>query len=334
MEGRGAMSASFSYFLNARFLSTFTKKNQKGEKSVRKINAVFEGGGVKGIAFAGAITEFEQHGFSWRRVAGTSAGAIVASLVAAGYRADELNGLMKEFDYMALQKKQGIARIPGIGPWLNLWMKKGIYSADYLYNWMDIHLSAKNIRVFGDLPPNTLKVIASDITDGRLLVLPDDAERIGLCPQSLSIALAVRMSASLPFYFEPVIVQRKGMPVYIVDGGILSRFPLWLFEDDNESHYPTIGFRLSASYETKPYGIHTLPEYMNAMVKTMIQAHDQRYIDKQHAARTVFIPTEGIPAAKFDITEVEREWLYQSGIAAAKQFMGRMHLLRLKRKTS
>ncbi|GED12965.1 hypothetical protein AM501_14195 [Aneurinibacillus migulanus] len=301
---------------------------------MKRINAVFEGGGVKGIAFVGAITEFEQRGFSWHRVAGTSAGAIIASLVAAGYHAGELNELMKGFDYMALQKKQGLARIPGIGPWLNLWMKKGIYSADYLYNWMDIHLAAKNIHVFGDLPPDTLKVIASDITDGRLLVLPDDAERIGLCPRSLSVALAVRMSASLPFYFEPVIVQREGMPVYIVDGGILSRFPLWLFEDDNELYYPTIGFRLSASYETKPYQIHTLPEYMNAMLKTMMQAHDQRYVEKQHAARTVFIPTEGIPAAKFDITDTEREWLYESGVMAAKQFMGRMPLLRLKRKTS
>ncbi|GEN32840.1 MULTISPECIES: patatin-like phospholipase family protein [Aneurinibacillus] len=301
---------------------------------MKKIDAVFEGGGVKGIAFVGAITEFERRGFGWNRVAGTSAGAIIASLVAAGYRADELNELMKGFDYMALQKKQGLARIPGIGSWLNLWVKKGFYSGDYLYNWMNIHLAAKNVHVFGDLPSGTLKVIASNITDGRLLVLPDDAEQLGLCPRSLSVALAVRMSASLPFYFEPIIIRRQGLPVYVVDGGILSRFPLWLFEENSQSCYSTIGFRLSASYETKSYRINTLPEYMNAMLKTMMQAHDQRYIEKQHAARTVFIPTEGIPAAKFDITEEERKWLYQSGEAAAKQFMIRLPSLRIKRKTS
>ncbi|MFT9848067.1 patatin-like phospholipase family protein [Aneurinibacillus sp. REN35] len=301
---------------------------------MKKIDAVFEGGGVKGIAFVGAIAEFERRGYSFCRVAGTSAGAIIASLVAAGYRADELNELMKGFNYMALQKKQGMARIPCIGTWLNLWIKKGMYSADYLYNWMDAQLAAKKIHTFGDLPEGALKVIASDITAGRLLVLPDDAKQLGLLPQSLSVALAVRMSASLPFYFEPVILQKQGVPVYVVDGGILSRFPLWLFEEDSQSCYPTIGFRLSANYDTKAYKTNTLPEYVNAMLKTMMQAHDQRYIDKQHAARTVFIPTEGIPAAKFDITEEERTWLYQSGEAAARQFMTRLPSLRLKRKTS
>jgi NTE family protein len=300
---------------------------------VKKIDAVFEGGGVKGIAFVGAVTEFERRGFEWNKVAGTSAGAIIASLIAAGYRANELNELMRDFNYMALQKKQGLTRIPGIGPWLTLWLKKGIYSGDYLYDWMDANLAVKNIRVFGDLPPGTLKVIASDITDGRLLVLPDDAEKIGMSPHSMSVALAVRMSASLPFYFEPVIVQRAGMPVYVVDGGILSNFPLWLFEGSDQLYYPTIGFHLSANYEVKPRKINTLPQYMNAMLKTMMQAHDQRYIDKQHAVRTVFIPTEGISAAKFDLSEQEREWLYKSGEAAAKQFMTRMPSLRLKRKT-
>jgi NTE family protein len=301
----------------------------------KKIDAVFEGGGVKGIAFVGAITEFERHGFSWNRVAGTSAGAIIASLLAAGYKADELNKVMHDFNYMALQKKQGLARIPYIGPWLNLWIKKGMYTADYLYNWMDTALAAKRIHTFDDLPPGTLKVIASDITDSRLLVLPDDAEKIGLSPQTLSVALAVRMSASLPFYFQPVIVRQKGAPVYIVDGGILSRFPLWLFEENSQLCYPTIGFRLSASSEVKPYPIRTLREYGNAMLRTMMQAHDQRYVEKQHAARTVFIPTEGIPAAKFDLTEEEREWLYKSGEMAARQFMIRMPGLRNKRtKTS
>ncbi|MBN6186035.1 patatin-like phospholipase family protein [Aneurinibacillus sp. BA2021] len=298
---------------------------------MKKMDAVFEGGGVKGIAFVGAIAEFERRGYGFYRVAGTSAGAIIASLVAAGYRADELNELMKNFDYMALQKKRGIARIPWIGTWLNLWIKKGMYSADYLYNWMAERLAARNIYTFGDLPAGALKVIASDITSGRLLVLPDDAEQLGLSPPALSVALAVRMSASLPFYFEPVILQKQGASVYVVDGGILSRFPLWLFEEDSQSCYPTIGFRLSASYDTKAYKTDTLPEYVNAMLKTMMQAHDQRYIDKQHAARTVFIPTEGIPAAKFDLTEEERAWLYQSGELAARHFMSRLPSLRLKK---
>lgn len=52
--------------------------------------AIFEGGGAKGYAHVGALKAAEERGISFRKVAGTSAGAIVAALVAAGYTADEL----------------------------------------------------------------------------------------------------------------------------------------------------------------------------------------------------------------------------------------------------
>ncbi|MCP4358563.1 MAG: patatin-like phospholipase family protein [Chloroflexi bacterium] len=51
---------------------------------------VFEGGGAKGLVFVGAMQAFEAAGHSFRRVIGTSAGAITATLLAAGYDADEL----------------------------------------------------------------------------------------------------------------------------------------------------------------------------------------------------------------------------------------------------
>jgi NTE family protein len=51
---------------------------------------VFEGGGAKGMAFAGALRVFTQAGHQHRRLIGTSAGAITATLVGAGYSADEL----------------------------------------------------------------------------------------------------------------------------------------------------------------------------------------------------------------------------------------------------
>ncbi|WP_047151473.1 patatin-like phospholipase family protein [Aneurinibacillus tyrosinisolvens] len=299
-----------------------------------KIDAVFEGGGVKGIGFVGAIQAFEQQGFRWNRVAGTSAGAIIAGLLAAGFTAEELRQLMKEFNYVALQKKQGIARIPFIGPWVNLWVCKGMYTGDYLYKWVEKQLRRKNVCTFGDLPAGSLKIIASDITDGRLLVIPDDLDKIGYDPSTFSVALAIRMSASLPFYLQPVILKNGNAPVYIVDGGILSKFPLWIFGENTELDYPTIGFRLSAGYEAEPYPISNFPDYVHAMLRTMMQAHDQRYVEKQHAARTVFIPTDGISTTKFDLTEEERDWLYESGNEAAHDFFTRLPALRKKRKTS
>ena len=52
-----------------------------------KADAVFEGGGVKGIGLVGAVAFAEEKGYRWVNLAGTSAGAIVAALLAAGYNA-------------------------------------------------------------------------------------------------------------------------------------------------------------------------------------------------------------------------------------------------------
>jgi len=69
------------------------------ERTGLKADAVFEGGGVKGIGFVGAIAVAEERGFTWQNVAGTSAGAIVATLIAAGYTAGEMREILSNLDY-------------------------------------------------------------------------------------------------------------------------------------------------------------------------------------------------------------------------------------------
>ena len=53
-------------------------------------DAVFEGGGVKGIGLVGAVAVAEERGYQWVNIAGTSAGAIVAALLAVGYSVAEI----------------------------------------------------------------------------------------------------------------------------------------------------------------------------------------------------------------------------------------------------
>jgi NTE family protein len=60
---------------------------------------VLESGGVKGIGLMGAISVLEERGWTFNRLAGESAGAIVGSLVAAGYSAHELLQIMNQIDY-------------------------------------------------------------------------------------------------------------------------------------------------------------------------------------------------------------------------------------------
>src|SRR5258708_29202393 len=187
------------------------------KKLTTKINAVFEGGGVKGTGLVGAIAATEAAGYSFGNVAGTSAGAIVASLIAANYSPSNLHQILDDVDYNHFKDAKGLSRIPFIGPALNIFVNEGIYSGQYFENWMRGLLAQKGIHTFGDLvleeyknDPRLkyrLQVIASDITRGRLLVLPGDAIDYGINPDQLDIARAVRMSMSLPYFYEPVILK-------------------------------------------------------------------------------------------------------------------------------
>lgn len=90
-------------------------------------DAVFEGGGVKGIGLVGAIAVAEERGYQWVNIAGTSAGAIVAALLAAGYRAAEIKKIMADLDYNRFKDRSLLDRVPLVGPLASLIFEKGIY---------------------------------------------------------------------------------------------------------------------------------------------------------------------------------------------------------------
>ena len=85
---------------------------------------VCKGGGVKGIALVGALLYFEECGYIWKKVAGTSVGAIVASLVAVGYTAKEIYDIMLKIDYHKFADKNTLQSIPLIGPPTSLFYSK------------------------------------------------------------------------------------------------------------------------------------------------------------------------------------------------------------------
>src|SRR3989442_5807942 len=98
---------------------------------VLKCDAVFEGGGVKGIGLVGAMAITEAKGYEFVNLAGTSAGAIVATLVAAGYRASELRQIMNGLDYSKFKDPGWVDRIPLLGKAISLAVEKGIYEGQY-----------------------------------------------------------------------------------------------------------------------------------------------------------------------------------------------------------
>src|SRR6266567_2905888 len=206
------------------------------ERVQLKVDGVFEGGGVRGIGLVGAISVIEEAGYEFVNLAGTSAGAIVATLLAAGYTAAELKQAINSLDFASFQDSPLIGRIPGVGALLNLIFHNGLYEGDVFLNLMRKMLAEKQVYTFRDLllPEFAdddryrfkVRLIASDISRGRMLILPQDIKDYGMAPEDLEVALAIRMSMSFPFFFMPVELKKS----YIVDGGILSNFPVELFD--------------------------------------------------------------------------------------------------------
>ncbi|WP_342432281.1 patatin-like phospholipase family protein [Neobacillus sp. FSL H8-0543] len=287
-----------------------------------KIDGVFSGGGIKGFALVGAYQEIEKRGFQFERVAGTSAGSIVAALIAAGYRGNEINQLLAELNLTKfLDARKMIVPFP-FAKWLSFFWKMGIYKGNELEKWVEEKLAAKGLRIFSDLPPQTLRVIASDLSNGQLVVLPDDLVKYGISPGSFSIAKAIRMSCSIPYFFEPVKLRSMDGTNIIVDGGVLSNFPMWLFDRENvQKLRPVLGIKLSPNeYEHEKHQIKNAFQLFGALFETMKDAHDSRYISKKHAKNIIFIPTEGVLATEFHLTDIKKQALLDLGKESAEKF--------------
>jgi NTE family protein len=309
------------------------------------VDLVCEGGGVKGIGLAGAYSVLEEHGYQPNNVAGTSAGAITAALIAAGYSADELKKIVFEMDFRRFEDKNWEEHLPGVGIPLSLLMRTGIYKGDEFYDWLKGLLAEKNIYTFADLKAgwekpkfeSRLQVIASDISSRQLLVLPRDAEVLGERWDTLEVAKAVRMSMSIPIFFQPVRMQNpKTNHVHvIVDGGMLSNYPVWLFDcaPGETPRWPTFGLLLVEpdpktpitaripQPEHAPRGARGLVQLLSSMVHTMMEAHDRMYVEKEQYARTIPIPTLGVRTTEFEITPERKQAIYDSGRDAAEQFL-------------
>jgi len=305
---------------------------------------VFEGGGIKGIGLVGALKTFEQNRYNWKNICGNSAGSIVAALVAVGYTADEIKKLMLELDYTKVADKNR-CNIPLFSSTCNLLFKKGIFKGDYIKTWIDEALSNKlklaNSKkvTFGDLivPEengillnNTkykrkykLHIIATDVSRGKMLILPEDIADYGINPDELQVSLAIRMSISIPYFFQPVKLNNlnTNKKSLIVDGGVLSNYPVWLFDVNGIPRWPTIGFKLGGSKEVREHKITNILNFTSSIIETMLEAQDDIHIREMDFLRTVKINTLDIKTTDFNIKRKKILELYTSGETSAAKFL-------------
>ncbi len=310
-----------------------------------KADLVLEGGGVKGIALVGAVSVLEEHGYAFPRIAGTSAGSIVGALLAAGKTAEQMYEIMKATDFRKFQDRSLLDRIPLLGNGVSLLGDQGIYEGKYFKQWLREQLpdgreTFAGLRLPAD-PASTLAeheryrlvVMASDVSLRRVVRLPWHYKSVyGLAAAEQSVVDAVRASMSIPFFFEPVYLEhavdrdnavRRST---LVDGGMLSNFPVEVFDrsDSAAPRWPTFGIKLSSRPSAR-----RIPKVTNgplsltlAMIATMTSWYDGMHIDRPDVcARTIFVDTFGISATSFDLTAAQQERLFQSGRAAATKFL-------------
>ena len=287
------------------------------------IDGVFSGGGLKGFALVGAYQVLEAQNFRFKRVAGTSAGAILAAFIAAGYKGNEIQTMLEELDVPSLlDPRKTILPFPFM-KWVNVYHHLGLYKGKALEKWFFQKLAAKGVYTFGDLPRDSLKLVASDLTNGRMIVLPDDLQKYQIDAKNFSVACALRMSCGIPFFFEPVTLKTGKGESVIVDGGVLSNFPLWVFDDrEGRKVRPIIGLKLSRRREEQhPHEIKNGLNLFEALFSTMKDAHDERYISRRHERDIIFIPVDDYSATQFDLDEETKETLLEIGRNRTIQFL-------------
>ncbi|QNN83619.1 patatin-like phospholipase family protein [Brachybacterium sp. Z12] len=317
--------------------------------SAQRVDLVMEGGGVKGIALAGALEVLEERGYRVNRVAGSSAGSIAGALTTAGIPASTMVQILRETDYREFEDGPWWTRSM-LGKGLGILLHNGVHRGTVLARWLEEllveHAGPGRTGTFADLryrdpdPEQRLAgpqgyrlvVTASDLTAGRLRYLPTDAEALGSAPEQLRVVDAVRASASIPLFFRPVRWKNvHGRPTVLVDGGMLSNFPVSVFDrpDEQLPRWPTFGIKLSAKPEAD-FGVENRIRgplsFGKAVVDTVTGFYDRMHIDASHAvARTIFIDTDAVRPTQFDLSDEERELLYRKGRKAATAFLDGDH---------
>ena len=296
-----------------------------------RADGVFSGGGIKAIGFAGALKAAAEAGYSeWHRVAGTSAGAITAMALAVGYDADGVKEQLDAFDFAKIADYGGAF---GVGRIENLIVRDALTHGKVLTRFIEQLLRAapRPATKFGELD-GRLRVIGSDLAHVRMVVFPEDValyvdgDGKPLDPDEFSIAEAVRISAGFPYFFPPLklrdkVTDKEGV---LVDGGVVSAYPVFLFDSPKPKH-PTWGFRLFSGFapERPTYkqigGLAWPLNMVEAILDTSMNGFDKLEM-QAFGNRTIAIPTGDVSTLDFALSAEQKQFLYDSGYQAAKSF--------------
>lgn len=309
------------------------KKNKDYE------NIVLSGGGIKGVSLCGVLKYlkdviWKDNKLRIKRIAGTSAGSIIAAILAVGYNYAEIETIIMNTDYDKIcDDKIGYVRDA-----LNFIKDWGIAPGDYVLSLMGELIKGKTNN-----PDYTINDLYKD--HGVLLVITGTnvnkqrTEYFYPGPTGdIPIRKAVRISMSIPLLFEPVHYNN----CLFVDGGLLDNYPIHAFDIANDKgcdpgnyeskmgcskpNPKTLGIKILSADDRDTYiydkreDVNTLPTYMYQLVDTFLVDNDRKIMLPGNHLRTISIVTKSLPLSQFKLSEQEKQELIKNGEDACIDF--------------
>lgn len=296
---------------------------------------VLAGGGVRGVAFVGALAALEDAGYDVRRVAGVSAGSIVGALAVAGVPAVRMRSLARELDYrlFALSDVLDAAGIrEPVGRVLDRLGIRGTAPDD----WLRSILASHGVETYADLrdeesdsalpTSRRYRLVAGsiDLANRRIVHLPWDARQYGVDPDDLPVATVVRASMSIPFVYDPVAIGEGDAAGQLIDGGLVAHFPVSVFDraDGRPPRWPTFAIRLEPGRPRSAGELTSNRELLWALVETLLTANDELRSDRPcDRERTIVVDTLGVRALQLGIDDETDDALYVNGYEAVERFL-------------
>ena len=332
------------------FINLISNSVDRLIKKVSYRNLVFKGGGVRGIAYMGALEALEQEGILQKieRVAGSSAGAIAATLACFRLPVNETVKLFNSLDLARVPQTSTNGkernRLPHLSNTENirrLVEKYGWYSSAYFHEWLEDVIASQcgnNPRAtFNDLHLRgyrELYIVAANLSRKRTEFFSYQRT------PDVAVADAVRLSMSIPLFFEAVRFDGNefGQGDYYVDGGLFDNYPIHLFDQPDFArlnpfymkgiNWETLGLFLRSEEKecvSDPVMPDNLFEFLNLTLRSFYDTHDLSNLDKSlvDQKRSVIINDCGVSSLQFDLEPGSELYqrLYLSGKNSVMNFL-------------
>lgn len=283
-------------------------------------NVCWEGGGVRCLAYAGAWKRMEELGKTSdiERLSGSSGGAIMAVAVAVGYTADEIEKLLRETDMNDF--KDGSYTL--VGKAWDLIFNFGLYKGNYFYKWIGDIIAVKtgdpdiSFQQLQDRYGKDLIITGSNLNRRKLEIYSASTT------PNMKVRQAVRISMSIPLFFQPVKMEDEEGTAMLVDGGLMSNYAIDVFHRGGRCCIleETLGFKLLSEGEREDSEIYhgfdkidSVSKVVKGIVNSMMMQIERLYIKPNYWKRTIAIQTYGVSATDFDMSSTTKDLLYQWG---------------------